>query len=224
MWMSNMTLTYWYLIPGVPLSIWLFIKVTTSFPYMRYGWDLFLLKAPIFGPLFEKNVVARTTRTLGTLIQSGVPILEAIHITKETSSNMVFEKMYQQILESIREGDTIANPMRMYARPPMHPACIFYFFSFLGGPIGILVYLTKYQNKILGDMVVNMVDVGEETGELDKMLYKVADVFDEEVSIYTDQLMSMIEPLLIMFLGGMVGTIVVAIFLPMITMIQNLSG
>lgn len=221
---SHMTLTYWYLIPGVPLSIWLFIKVTTSFPYMKYGWDLFLLKAPIFGPLFEKNVIARTTRTLGTLVQSGVPILEAIHITKETSGNMVFEKMYQQILEAIREGDTIANPMRQHAVPPIHPACIFYFFCFLGGPIGILIYLTKFRNKILGDMVVNMVDVGEETGELDKMLYKVADVYDEEVSIYTDQLMSMIEPLLIIFLGGMVGTIVVAIFLPMISMIQNLSG
>ena len=132
--------------------------------------------------------------------------------------------MYQQILEAIREGDTIANPMRQYAMPPIHPACIFYFFCFLGGPIGILIYLTKFRNKILGDMVVNMVDVGEETGELDKMLYKVADVYDEEVSIYTDQLMSMIEPLLIIFLGGMVGTIVVAIFLPMISMIQNLSG
>ena len=69
-----------------------------------------------------------------------------------------------------------------------------------------------------------MVDVGEETGELDKMLYKVADVFDDEVAVYTDQLMSMLEPLMIIFLGGMVGTIVVAIFLPMITMIQNLSG
>ena len=224
MWASNMTMTYWYLIPGIPLSVWLFIKVTTSFPYMRYGWDLFLLKTPIFGQLFEKNVVARTTRTLGTLVQSGVPILEAIHITKETSGNMVFEKMYQQILDAIREGDTIANPMRMYSRPPIHPACLFYFFCFLGGPIGLLIYMTKYQNKILGDIVVNMVDVGEETGELDKMLYKVADVFDDEVAVYTDQLMSMLEPLMIIFLGGMVGTIVVAIFLPMITMIQNLSG
>ncbi|MBO7678461.1 MAG: type II secretion system F family protein, partial [Thermoguttaceae bacterium] len=109
---SNLTLTYWYLIPGIPLSVWLFIKVTTRFPNMNYGWELFLLKVPIFGPLFEKNVIARTTRTLGTLVQSGVPILEALHITKETSANLVFEKMYQQILEAIREGDTIANPMR----------------------------------------------------------------------------------------------------------------
>ncbi len=221
---SDLTVQYWYLIPGIPLSIWLFIKVTTAFPYMKYGWDLFLIKVPIFGPLFEKNVIARTTRTLGTLIQSGVPILEAIHITKETAGNLVFEKLYQNILASIREGDTIANPMRNNARPGIHPACIFYFFCFIAGPIGLLIYLTKFQNKILGDMVVNMVDVGEETGELDKMLYKVADVYDEEVSVYTDQLMSMLEPLMIIMLGGMVGTIVVAIFLPMISMIQSLSG
>ena len=220
---SNACINYWYLIPGIPFMIWLFIKVTTSFKYMKFGWDLFLLKVPVFGPLFEKNVVARTTRTLGTLIQSGVPILEAIHITKETSQNAVFERMYQLILEAIREGDTIANPMKKNAAPPIHPACIFYFFCFLGGPIGVLIFLTKFKDKILGDMVVNMVDVGEETGELDKMLYKVADVYDEEVQTYTDQLMSMLEPLMIIFLGGMVGTIVIAIFLPMITMIESLS-
>ena len=221
---SNACINYWYLIPGIPFMIWLFIKVTTSFKYMKFGWDLFLLKVPVFGPLFEKNVVARTTRTLGTLIQSGVPILEAIHITKETSQNAVFERMYQLILEAIREGDTIANPMKKNAAPPIHPACIFYFFCFLGGPIGVLIFLTKFKDKILGDMVVNMVDVGEETGELDKMLYKVADVYDEEVQTYTDQLMSMLEPLMIIFLGGMVGTIVIAIFLPMITMIESLSN
>ena len=84
--------------------------------------------------------------------------------------------------------------------------------------------MTKIQNKILGDIVVNMVDVGEETGELDAMLYKVADVFDEEVAVAPDALMSMIEPLLVMFLGGMVGTIVIALFLPMIKLIESLSG
>ena len=185
---------------------------------------MFLLRVPIFGILFEKTVVARTTRTLGTLVQSGVPILEAIHITKETANNAVFETMWQKILDAIRDGDTIANPMKMYSRPGFHPACLFYFFVFLAGPIGCLIYMTKLQNKILGDIVVNMVDVGEETGELDAMLYKVADVFDDEVAVYTEALMSMIEPLLIMFLGVMVGTIVIALFLPMIKMIENLSN
>lgn len=221
---SHMIMTYWYLIPGVPFGIWLFIKLTTSFSYMRFGWHLFLLRLPIFGNLIEKTVVARTTRTLGTLVQSGVPILEAIHITKETSNNAVFENMYQKILDSIREGDTIANPMKKYSRPGFHPACLFYFFCFLAGPIGCLIYMMKLQNKILDDIVVNMVDVGEETGELDEMLYKVADVFDEEVTVATEALLSMIEPLLVMLLGGMVGTIVIALFLPMIKLIESLSN
>ncbi|MDO5309077.1 MAG: type II secretion system F family protein [Planctomycetia bacterium] len=221
---SHAFVTYWYLLPGIPFSIWLFIKITTSFSYLRFGWHLFLLRVPIFGILVEKTVVARTTRTLGTLVQSGVPILEALHITRETANNGVFEAMYQKILEAIRDGDTIANPMRNNSRPGFHFGCLFYFFIFLGGPIGCLLYLMKLQNKILGDIVVNMVDVGEETGELDTMLYKVADVFDDEVAVYTDALMSMIEPLLVMFLGGMVGTIVIALFLPMIKLIESLSN
>ncbi|MBQ2850697.1 MAG: type II secretion system F family protein [Thermoguttaceae bacterium] len=220
---SHACMEYWYLGPGIPLGIWLFIKVTTSFAYMRFGWHLFLLRIPIFGPLLEKTVVARTTRTLGTLVQSGVPILEALHITRETANNGVFEKMYQKILEAIRDGDTIANPMRNHSRPGFHPACLFYFFCFLGGPIGCLIYMTKLQAKVLGDIVVNMVDVGEETGELDTMLYKVADVFDDEVQTYTEALLSMLEPLLVMFLGVIVGTIVVALFLPMIKLIESLS-
>ncbi|MDO5580802.1 MAG: type II secretion system F family protein [Planctomycetia bacterium] len=223
MTVSNMVVEYWYLIPVFPFSVWLFIKTTTSFEYMRFGWHLFLLRVPIFGPLFEKTVVARTTRTLGTLVQSGVPILEAIHITKETSNNGVFEKMYSQILEAIRDGDTIANPMKNFSKPSFHPACLFYFFFFFFGPIGCLMYMMKLNQKIMSDIVINMVDVGEETGELDKMLYKVADVFDEEVEVYTDQLMSMIEPLLIIFLGVMVGGIVIALFLPMIKLIESLS-
>ncbi|MCF0233952.1 MAG: type II secretion system F family protein [Thermoguttaceae bacterium] len=220
---SHAVMTYWYLIPGIPFSVWLFIKVTTSFSYMRFGWHLFLLKVPIFGALIEKTIVARTTRTFGTLVQSGVPILEALHITKETSNNGVFEHMYQKILEAIRDGDTVANPMKANARPAFHPACLFYFFCFLFGPIGCLMYVWKLPNKILGDMVVNMVDVGEETGELDTMLYKVADVYDEEVAVYTEALMSMLEPLLVIFLGVIVGTIVVALFMPMIKLIESLS-
>ena len=190
---------------------------------MRFGWHLFLLRLPIFGPLFEKTVVARTTRTLGTLVQSGVPILEALHITRETANNSVFEKMYQQILDAIRDGDTIANPMKQYSCPPFHPAALFYFTVFFFGPVGMLMYMMKLKIRFLSVIVINMVVVGEETGELDKMLYKVADVFDEEVEVYTEQLMSMIEPLLIIFLGVMVGGIVIALFLPMIKLIESLS-
>ena len=220
---SNYVVLYWYLLPLIPFSIWLLIKLTTSFEYGRFGWHLFLLKCPVFGPLIEKTTVARTTRTLGTLVTSGVPILESLHITKEASNNAVFELMYLRILESIRDGDTIANPMKIHSKPPFHFGALAYF-AFFGIGVGMLWYLMRLQARVMDDMVVNMVDVGEETGELDTMLYKVADTYDEEVRVATDALMSMLEPLLVIFLGGIVGFIVIALFLPLIKLITTLSG
>ncbi len=220
---SQYVVKYWYLLPLIPFSIWLLIKLTTSFEYGRFGWHLFLLKCPVFGPLIEKTTVARTTRTLGTLVTSGVPILESLHITKEASNNAVFELMYLRILESIRDGDTIANPMKVHSRPPFHFGALAYF-AFFGVGVGMLWYLMKLQNRVMDDMVVNMVDVGEETGELDTMLYKVADTYDEEVRAATDALMSMLEPLLVIFLGGIVGFIVIALFMPLIKLITTLSA
>ena len=215
---------YWYLMPGIPISIWLMVKLLRKFSYGRTGWDMFMLKMPIFGALVEKNIVARTTRTLGTLVTSGVPILEALHITKETSGNVVFENLYQKTYESIREGESIAQPMKENRRPPFHPMAMFFWMFFIAGPVGMLMYVTRMNKAVLDDMVINMVDVGEETGELDTMLYKVADTYDEEVAVLTDSLMSLMEPLLIILLGGMVGFIVVALFMPLISLIQNLSG
>ncbi|MCL2119413.1 MAG: type II secretion system F family protein [Planctomycetaceae bacterium] len=220
---SRLCMDYWFLFPLIPFSIWLMIKLTTSFAYGRFGWHLFLLKIPIFGQLFEKTTVARTTRTLGTLVTSGVPILEALHITKETSNNAVFEQMYQRVLEAIRDGDTIANPMKAHSSPGFHLGALLYFFFFIP-IIGALIYMMKVRNRILDDMVVNMVDVGEETGELDVMLYKVADTFDDEVQTLTESLMSMLEPLLIMFLGILVGFIVIALFMPLIKLITEMSN
>ncbi len=220
---SRYSVKYWYLFPLIPFSIWLMIKLTTSFEYGRKGWHLFLLKAPVFGNLVEKTTVARTTRTLGTLVTSGVPILEALHITRETSDNAVFEEMYQKILEAIRDGDTISNPMKLHSCPPFHFGALLYFMFFIP-VVGALFYLMKMKNRIMDDMVVNMVDVGEETGELDTMLYKIADTYDSEVEAATDALTSMIEPLLIMFLGGVVGFIVIALFMPLIKLITSLSG
>ena len=220
---SRLATQYWFLFPLIPFSIWLMVKLTTSFEYGRFGWHLFLLKLPVFGQLFEKTTVARTTRTLGTLVTSGVPILEALHITKETSNNAVFELLYQRVLEAIRDGDTIASPMKANSCPPFHFGALLYFTFFI--PLaGALIYMMKLRNRILDDMVVNMVDVGEETGELDIMLYKVADTFDEEVQTLTESLMSMLEPLLIMFLGIMVGFIVISLFLPLIKLITELSS
>lgn len=220
---SQLIVNYWYLIPLVPLSIWLMVKLTTSFAYGRFGWHLFLLKLPVFGTLMEKTTVARSTRTLGTLVTSGVPILESLHITKEASNNAVFELMYQKVLEAIRDGDTIANPMKVHSKPPFHFGALGYFTFFLPG-FGALVYLMKLNNRVMDDMVINMVDVGEETGELDTMLYKVADTYDGEVKAATDALMSMLEPLLVIFLGGIVGFIVIALFMPLIKLITTLSA
>jgi type IV pilus assembly protein PilC len=215
---------WWFLIPAIPIAIWLLIKITCQFKYGREGWDLFKLKIPVFGMIIEKNIVARTCRTLGTLVASGVPILESLTITKETSGNTMFESMYQKIYDSIREGESIASPMRQGARPKFNFLAAWWWMFFVGGPIGFLMYLAKSNQRIVDDLVVNMVDVGEETGELDTMLYKVADVYDEEVKILTDSLTQLLEPLLIVVLGGCVGFIVVALFMPLITIIQKLTG
>jgi type IV pilus assembly protein PilC len=221
---SNNAVDYWYVIPAFPTAIWLFIKLMRKFEAGRLGWDLFTLKIPIFGQLAEKNIVARTTRTLGTLVASGVPILEALHITKETAGNAVFELLYQKVYESIREGESISKPLQENSVPPIHPIAILFWFLFVGGPIGVLIYVTRMRDRVIDDMVVNMVDVGEETGELDTMLYKVADTYDDEVAVITDSLMSLMEPLLIIVLGGMVGFIVIALFMPLISMITTLSS
>ncbi len=219
---SYYIVNFWYLLPGIPLCIWLALKLIRKFQAGRMGWDMFILKMPIFGPLVEKNIVARSMRTLGTLVSSGVPILEALHITKETSGNAVFEVLFQKVYEAIREGESIAKPMKDNSKPGFHPMALF-FWTLWPPIVGALLYMTKLNQRILDDMVVNMVDVGEETGELDTMLYKVADTYDEEVAVITESLMSLMEPLMIIMLGGMVGFIVIALFLPLIALIQHLS-
>ena len=223
MGMSQFTMKYWFLLPIAPISVWLFVKLVRKFPAGRMGWDMFTLKIPIFGQLVEKNIVARTMRTLGTLVASGVPILEALHITRETSGNAVFERLYQKVYDAIREGESIARPLRDNAQLHFHPVAAFFWAMFIAGPVGLLIYVLRMNARVMDDMVVNMVDVGEETGELDTMLYKVADNYDEEVSVLTESLMSLMEPLLIIVLGGLVGFIVIALFMPLIALIQKLS-
>jgi type IV pilus assembly protein PilC len=220
---SHAAVDYWWAIPGIPLSLWLFIKLLRKFRAGRKGWDIFVLKMPIFGQLVEKNIMARATRTLGTLISSGVPILEALNITRETTGNMVFENLFSKVSDSIRDGESIAKPLKDYSKMTFHPMAAFFWAFFCAGPIGLLIYLRRWNARIVDDLTVNMVDVGEETGELDTMLYKVADTYDEEVSVLTESLTSLMEPLLIIFLGGAVGFIVVALFLPLIKLIQSLS-
>ncbi|MEZ6103198.1 MAG: type II secretion system F family protein [Pirellulaceae bacterium] len=243
---SNGVARYWFLIPAIPFSIWLFVKLLRKFPAGRMGWDLFTLNVPVFGMLLEKNSMARSTRTLGTLVTSGVPILEGLTITRETCGNAMFEKLYGQVADSIREGETIAKPMKEFSKPGFHPVALALWVIFAAGPvssilfvpsmltmglpltgaaavIGAAYYLMRMNRRVVDDIVVNMVDVGEETGELDTMLYKVADNFDSEVAVLTDSLTSLLEPLLIVFLGGAVGFIVISLFLPLVSLISNLS-
>ena len=219
---SNWVVNYWYLIPAIPFGFNLIIKGIKLIPYGRFGWDLFILKAPVFGQLVEKNIMSRSSRTLGTLLASGVPILEALNITKETSGNMMFEKLFQKVSDSIRDGNAIAKPLKEYAVPPFNIVAML-FWALFCPVIGALLYLTKYKQPVVDDLVVNMVDVGEESGELDTMLYKVADTYDEEVAVLTESLTSLMEPLLIVFLGAAVGFIVIALFMPLIKLITDLS-
>jgi type IV pilus assembly protein PilC len=188
---SDWVASYWYVIPLFPLGVYLLIKLIRLTRAGNYALDRMVLWIPIVGSLVEKTIVARTMRTLGTLISSGVPILEALAIVKDTANNVVFERMFQRVLESIREGDTIADPLR--------------------------------EARLVDDMVVNMVEVGEETGDLDTMLYKVADFYDEEVDTLVKSLISLLEPIMIVFLGGVIGAIVISLFLPLIKLLEGLS-
>ncbi len=183
---------YWYVLPLFPLCWWLMLKLIRLNRTGNYALDRLYLWIPLIGGLIEKSIVARTMRTLGTLVASGVPILEALAIVRETCTNAVFERMYQRVYESIREGDTIAQPMK--------------------------------ESRLVDDMVVNMIDVGEETGELDAMLYKVADVYDEEVNVAVDALIRMMEPMITVVLGVIIGSIVIALFVPLLSLLDGLSA
>jgi len=182
---------YWWTLPMFPLGFYLLIKLIRMNKSGNYALDRITLWIPVVGNLVEKTIVARTMRTLGTLIASGVPILEALNIVKETANNAVFERMYQRVLESIREGDSIADPLR--------------------------------EAKLVDDMVVNMIEVGEETGDLDTMLYKIADFYDEEVDTAVKAMIALLEPLMIVVLGFIIGAIVISLFLPLIKLLEGLS-
>jgi type IV pilus assembly protein PilC len=189
---SRWFVKYWYVLPLVPVGVIVLFKLIRLNKTGGYILDKCKLYVPVMGQIIEKSVVARTMRTLGTLISSGVPILEALAIVRETCMNAVFERCYTKVYDSIREGDTIAAPMK--------------------------------ESRLVDDMVVNMIDVGEETGDLDTMLNKIADVYDEEVDVLVESLISLLEPLMIVILGFIVGTIVIALFMPLLGLIEGLSS
>jgi type IV pilus assembly protein PilC len=172
---------------GVVLFL-LFIKTK----FGRHFWDKVKLKMPPTGPVVTKVAISRFTRTLGTLVSSGVPILQALNIVKETAGNVIIANAVQKVHESVKEGETITAPLEA--------------------------------SRVFPPMVISMVDVGEQTGALPEMLLKIADNYDEEVDNAVAAMTSLLEPIMIVFLAVLVGSIVIAMFLPLIAMITNLSG
>jgi len=182
----------WAVLCGVPFAFVFLTRFMRRFRKGRLVLDTISLRMPVMGQLTSKVSVARWTRTLGTLISAGVPILDAINVTRETAGNEVYANLLGAIHNSIRQGDTFAGPLR--------------------------------QSRHVDLLVSNMVGVGEETGDLDKMLSRIADNYDEQVDVLVGSLMSMLEPIMIIGLGGIVMIIVVAVFLPMIQVITSLSA
>lgn len=167
-------------------------RLLVKFNVVRAFVDKIKLELPVFGLLIQKVSIARFSRTLGTLISSGVPILQALIITKDTSGNEVIARSLGKVHDSIREGESIAGPLS--------------------------------KTKIFPLMVVNMINVGEETGSLDQMLNKIADTYEDEVDVTVGALTSLLEPLLIVFMGLIVGSIVISMFLPLVKLLTALSA
>lgn len=194
---SIMEVTFFpYYVPGpVPLGIIAFVIVFNLLLKTRVGrrlWDKFKLHFPVLGPVISKVAISRFTRTLGTLISSGVPILQALTIVKETSGNVIVGEAVASVHESVKEGETITAPLE--------------------------------NSNVFPPMVISMVDVGEQTGALPEMLMKIADNYDDEVDNAVSAMTSLLEPIMIVFLAVVVGSIVIALFLPLISLIDQLGS
>lgn len=190
--MSNfMKANIHYMIGALIVFIFAFRKYRNT-AKGRKQTDTLALKLPIFGPLLKKVAVARFTRTLGTMISSGVPILDALEVVAKTSGNVVLEEVIFEVRASIAEGQTIAEPLS--------------------------------ETDIFPGMVIQMISVGEATGALDTMLAKIADFYDDEVDTAVDALTAMLEPMLMVFLGGSIGGLVVAMYLPIFKMAGAIGG
>ncbi len=196
--MSENMLARPFILPNI---VWIFLVISGA--YVAYkAWantkngratvDAMKLKIPLLGDLTKKSAISRFARTLGTLVTSGVPILQALVITRDTAGNVVIADAIDKVHEAVKEGESIVNPLQA--------------------------------SNIFPSMVISMVDVGEETGQLPEMLLKVADVYDDEVDNAVTAFTSILEPIMIVFLALVVGTIVFALFLPLIKMIQGVDN
>jgi type IV pilus assembly protein PilC len=180
-----------YALGGV-VVVWIAMVLFGRTKVGRRIFDKIKLKAPVFGPVVTKVAISRFTRTLGTLISSGVPILQALTIVRETSGNVIVGNAVLMIHDSVKEGETITAPLEA--------------------------------SRVFPPMVVSMVDVGEQTGALPEMLLKIADNYDEEVDNAVSAMTSLLEPIMIVFLAVVVGSIVIAMFLPLIALMNNVGG
>jgi len=181
---------YWYVfLGGLLVSFW-GLRVYIGTERGRFRWDRYKLRVPVFGPLLRKVTISRFTRTLGTLITSGVPIMQALEVVSKAVENKIVAQAIDNVRSSIREGESIALPLQ--------------------------------NSGLFPPMVVQMTAVGEETGTLDSMLQKVADFYDAEVESTLTQLTSILEPLLIMFLGFVVGFIVLSFYMPLYQLITGI--
>ncbi|MFN0059062.1 MAG: type II secretion system F family protein [Planctomycetota bacterium] len=187
---SEIIKSYWWAAPAVVFLIWLGMRYASRTEQGGLMLDKFKLKVPVFGQIIKKSTISRFCRTLGTLISSGVPILDALSIVREAVGNRVVAHAITSVHGSIREGETIAEPLA--------------------------------QSGVFDPLLVNMIDIGEETGELDKMLNKIADNYDLDVDVLVDAMSSLLEPVLIVGMGLVVGFIVIALFMPLVSIISSI--
>ena len=189
---SDFFLQWWYLLFGVPALVFVLLRLLAARNEgFRYRLHALQLRMPVWGRVAEGSMVERFMRTFGTLIQSGVPHLEALDIVSMSLPNLVLQEGIEEIAESVREGEGIARPMG--------------------------------ESGVFDDMAVNMVDVGEETGELDAMCLRVADTYEQEVERRTDAALQLLEPILLLLMALGVGYIVFALFLPLLEMMDTLG-
>jgi type IV pilus assembly protein PilC len=189
---SGFMQNHWLVLLGAIFALFAGYKFFARTPAGRVVLDRLALRAPLFGDLNRKSSISRFARTLGTLVTSGVPILQALNITRDTAGNTVIAHAISQVHDSVKEGESIVQPLEASgAFPPM---------------------------------VISMVDVGEETGQLPEMLLKIAEVYDDEVDNSVAGLTSMLEPIMIVMLAVIVGTIVIALFMPLISIIGGLQA
>ena len=190
--LSNFVGATWWMWIVALIASWFGIKYIRKEPKGRLFFDRIMLNLPVLGMLLRKIAVARFTRTLGTLITSGVPILEGLSITARTSGNAVLEQALMRVRKAIEEGRTIVDPLR--------------------------------ESGVFPNMVTQMIGVGEATGAMDAMLQKIADFYEDEVDTATKDMLTLLEPIMIAFLGVAVGGIVISLYMPLFSMIGKLAG